>query len=332
MTNVAVLREQIAELEGLTAEVAGAQSFATRMMMRGIEQMHADLSEAVDVALRPELKVVIDGAPVKGHEIRVDALSRLLFSLQESISSVAQALTGKATDRASLPGLIRDTTSLRLAAVFPGSFGATLRGPVDKKVEEMLAIGQDPLFPPEEIETLLDRAVDVVLDIIDLAGVEGADDEPIIEAVLPLGGRAFKHLKELSDSIVDRDMTASLDWKHLGHETRHANVDKQSARRLNDVLTMNKVTETTETIRGHLGTASEFHGGRVEIQRDDGDVISAKVADDLVSQLGDYYSQRVEATAVVTVARSTATGNERRSYVVTGLATLPEPPQLTDVE
>lgn len=332
MTSVAVLREQIAELEALGAETEASTSFATRMMMRGIDQMRDDLTEAVDLALRPELKVVIDGAPVKGHEIRVDALSRLLYSLQESISSVAQALTGKATERASLPGMIRDSTSLRLAAVFPGSFGATLRGPVDAKIEAMIEAGQDPLFPQDEIETLLDQAVDVVLDVIDLAGAEGADDGPIIDAVLPLGGRAFKHLKDLSDAIVDREMTANLDWKHLGRETRHSTVDKQSARRLNDVLTMNRVTETTEVIRGHLGTASEFHGGRLEIQRDNGDVISAKVADDLVPRLGEFYSQRVEADAIVTIARSTATGNERKSYVVTGLATIEDPPHLPEAE
>lgn len=332
MTSVSALREQIAELEALAADTQAGTSFATRMMMRGIDQMRDDLTEAVDMALRPELKVVIDGTPVKGHEIRIDALSRLLYSLQEAISSVGQALTGKATERASLPGAIRDTTSLRLAAVFPGSFGATLRGTVDAKIEAMIEAGQDPLFPQEEIETLLDQAVAVVLDVIDLAGAEGADDGPIIEAVLPLGARAFKHLKELSDAIVDREMTANLEWRHLGQEARRATVDTRVARRLNDVLTMNRVTEATEVIRGHLGTASEFHGGRLEIQRDNGAVISAKVADDLVPRLGEFYSQRVEADAIVTIARSTATGAERKSYVVTGLATLPELAQLPEAE
>lgn len=327
MTSVSVLRGQIAELEALSTEAGATTSFATRLMMRGVGQMRDDLTAAVDLALRPELKVVIDGEPVKGHEIRIDALSRLLLSLQESISSVAQALTGKATERASLPGVIRDSTSLHLAAVFPGSFGALLRGPVDAKVEAMIQAGQDPLFPLGEVETLLDRAVDVVLDVIDLAGAEGADDGLIIDAVLPLGGRAFKHLKELSDAIVDREMTAILDWKHLGSEARQVTVDTRAARRLNDVLTMNRVNETTEVIRGHLGTASEFHGGRLEIQRDSGDVISAKVADDLVPRLGEFYSQRVEADAIVTIVRSTATGAERKSYVVTALATLPEDPR-----
>lgn len=95
---------------------------------------------------------------------------------------------------------------------------------------------------------------------------------------------------------------------------------------------MNRVTEATEVIRGHLGTASEFHGGRLEIQRDNGEVISAKVADDLVPRLGEFYSQRVEADSIVTIARSTATGAERKSYVVTALASMPEPPHLPESE
>lgn len=321
MTSVAILRERIAELEAIADEGRETRSAAARLMMRGVEQMRADLTEAVDVALRPELSVVIDGAPVRGHEIRVDALSRLLFSLQESISSVAQALTGKATERSSLPGSIRDATALRLSAVFAGSFGATLRGPIDEKVLELAAAGQDPLFPPEETATLLDQAVDAVMDVMDLAASYEVDDAPIIDAVLPFGGRAFKHLRDLSDAIVEREMTASLRWKHLGHEARQVSVDQRSAQRLNDVLTRNKVTEKTETIRGHLGTASEFHGGRIEIQLATGDVVSAKVADDLVPLLGRFYSQTVVADAIVTVARSTVTGIERKSYVVTALAT-----------
>lgn len=328
MTSVAVLREQIEELEAIALEAKELESPAVRLMMRGLHQMRTDLERAVDLALRPELEIVIEGAPVNGHEIRVDALSRLLFSLQESIASVGQALTGKATEFSSLPGDIREATSLRLAAVFAGSFGATMRGPVDKQVEEMARIGQDELFPPEPVVTLLDKAVDVVLDLIDLAGSEDLDDDPIIDVVLPLGGRAFKHLKDLSDTIVDREMTANLAWKHLGRETRRATADRRAALRLNDVLTMNKLTERPITLQGHLGTASEFHGGRVEIQlADTGDVVPARVADELVSSLGDYYGHQVQADAVVTIARSTATGRERMSYVVNALAIIEEPPE-----
>ncbi|MCW2760783.1 MAG: hypothetical protein JWR85_984, partial [Marmoricola sp.] len=77
-------------------------------------------------------------------------------------------------------------------------------------------------------------------------------------------------------------------------------------------------------------TASEFHGGRVEIRTDEGKVISAKVAEDLVPRLGDFFSKRVQAETIETIARSTATGLEKSSYVVLGLSSLPaqeeEPP------
>lgn len=49
-----------------------------------------------------------------------------------------------------------------------------------------------------------------MLQIIDLAGVDESNDDPIAEVVLPLGSWAFKHLGDLSSAIVDEEMTASL--------------------------------------------------------------------------------------------------------------------------
>lgn len=326
MSTVQAMREDIERLEQVAneAEGLGETSFAMRAAARGLRQMGAQIQRDIEVALRPQLDVTIEGVPVKGHEIRVSALSRLLHSLQESVSSVAQALTGEATARASLPALIRDSTALSLAAVFPGSFGATLRGPVDKEAEAMTAIGQDPLWDPQEHRTLLDQAVDTVLDIVALAAADEADDEPIIEAVLPLGARAFKHLKDLSDAIVDNELSANIAWTHLGEPQRQVQVSKRTAQRLNDVLTANKVTERPRQLRGYMGTASEFHGGRIEIQTDDGKVIPAKVAEDLVAELASYYTRRVQAETIETTARSTATGTEKYSYLVVGLSTLPD--------
>lgn len=330
MSTVRAMREEIERLEPVAAEAEAlaGESFGMALASQGLDHLKAQIESDIELALRPQLDITIEGAPVKGHEIRVSALSRLLHSLQESVSSVGQAITGEATARASLPGSIRDSTSFTLAAVFPGSFGATLRGPVDREVEAMTAIGQEALFDPEEHASLLDLAVDTVLDIVALAANDDGNDDPIVDAVLPLGARSFKHLKELSDAIVDNEMSASIRWNHLGLPVREVAVTKRTAQRLNDVLTLNKVTERPHTLFGYLGTASEFHGGRVEIRTDEGTVVTAKVAEDLVPRLGDYYSKRVQAETIETIARSTATGLEKASYVVLGLSTLPdEPPE-----
>lgn len=321
MSDLNALQRRIAEFDELARDSEPFDDFASGLMMSGLAQMRDDFASALDVATRPEMALVLDGPPVKGHEIRIDALSRVLSSLQEAVSSIAQAVTGKATARASLPEALRNATSLSVAGTFAGSFGVMLRGPVDEAVEAALQAGQDPLVE-HVTETALDLAVAVVLDVIDLAGDGTVDDGPIIEVVLPLGGRAFKHLKELSDVVVDRNLIATLTWRSLGREARQSTMDKGAARRLNDVLTANRVNETLNKIQGRLGTASEFRGGRIEILQPNGEVVSARVADELVPRLGEFYSHDVEADALVTTARSVATGIERSSYFVTGLSTV----------
>lgn len=322
MSSVQAMRDDLQRLEE-AAEAARAHtaSRGMRLALRGVDEMHGRIERDIELALRPALDVVLDGAPVVGHEIRVDALSKVLHSLQESVSAIAQALTGKATAQASLPGPLREQTALSLSAIFPGSFGATLRGPVDKDLAAMLAQGQEALFDPIEHESLLDRSVDTVLEIVTLASSENVDDEPIVEAVLPLGSRAYKHLLDLSSAIVDQNLSARIEWKHLGAEPREVFLTRPTARRLDDVLRMNKMSERATTIVGRLGTVSDIRN-RVEIQLDEERVISAKVADEVVPTLAEYFTLRVSADVMVTTIRSAATGKERESFVVTGLATV----------
>ena len=56
---------------------------------------------------------------------------------------------------------------------------------------------------------------------------------------------------------------------------------------------MNKIkTEKPRTITGRLGSASDIRN-RVEIETDNGRVIPAKVADDVVAQLAEFFSRIV---------------------------------------
>lgn len=327
--NVRAMRDDIRRLEEaatVTAEFDDASPLM-RMSSRGLRQMRDSIERDIDIALRPQMRIVIEGVPVTGHEVRVDALSKLLASLQEAVSSIAQSLTGKATARSSLPTGLREDTALSLATVFPGSFGATLRGPVDRQVTQAQAIGQELLFDPDEHSTLLDTAVDTVLHIVALAAADDPDDGPIIDAVLPLGSRSFKHLKDLADAIVDEQMSASIEWTTVGGEPHQAMLSRRVAQRLDDVLQRNRISEHSTQITGHLGTVSDIRN-RVEIVSDlDAQLIRANVAEEMVPNLGEYYSHRVMADVEVTTVRSTVTGAERSTFLVTALAILADAQQ-----
>jgi hypothetical protein len=322
---VAGLRADLRALESQLGEFGDLDDLSpgARLMFRGLSQVKEDLHTDLLDARRARLDVVLQGLPVSGHEVRVDALARLLHSLQESVSSVAQAMIGKATARASIPGPLRDATALRLSGVFAGSFGATLRGPILTDDDEVTLFELDA-----QTETLMDLAVEKVLDVLALASDSGPIDDAIVEAVLPLGARSYKHLKELSAAIIDEEMSAQIDFASPAVERRTAILDKRVARSLGDALGRTRITEDQEVMVGHLGTVSDIRN-RVELQTAD-KIISARVPDEVVPELARFYSRRVSATFDVTIARSLVTGEERRSYLLVGLADATEPTLPTD--
>ena len=240
MRTPADVRADLERLDGVlnskTADTPG-----TNLMAQGLQHVRQSLEAELDEVRRARLDVLLDGAPVVGHEVRIDALAEILHSLQESVSSVAQALAGKATARAQIPGPLRARTALRLAAVYPGSFGAVLHGPT---VEE--TVGSPVLDFAEEVPTILDEAVDKVLTIVDLANVDDVNDDPIIEAVLPLGSRAFKHLSDLSSSVVNQEFTARFQFASPNGEPHAATLTRLSAQRLSDALGRNRISERQE--------------------------------------------------------------------------------------
>lgn len=313
MRSLSGIRADLERLEGTLEAMDQAQgSPAVALMRRGLEEIRDDLRTDLEDARRARLDVLLDGAAVTDHEVRIDALAKLLRSLQETVSSVAQALTGKATSRAAIPAPLREQTSLHLAAVYPGSFGAILRGPSPDA-------GDQTLFDfVDEVPTLLDIAVDRMLTIIDLANGTDVNDDPIIEAVLPLGSRAFKHLTDLSSAIVDERMTAALSWRSPATQPRDVSLTLAAARRLDDVLGRNKMTEREAVLEGRLGTVSDIRN-RVELQTDAGDIVAAKVIEEIVPQLATYYTRRVRATFDVTTVRSQVTGEERNAFTLVGL-------------
>lgn len=324
MSSVSDLRDHLNRLDDAVAGFGSATeaSPALALMQRGLVEVRDDVQQQYQDARRARLNIVLNGVPVLGHEVRVDALAQLLHSLQESVSAVAQALTGKATSSAAIPGPLRDATALSLSGVFAGSFGAVLRGP---------ALETDPDQPMfdfvDETTTLLDDAVDRVLTVIDLAGSGEANDDPIIEAVLPLGSRAFKHLADLSSAFVNDEMTAVLDYVSPGSQPRAVRLTRAAARRLDDVLGRNKMSERETVLDGRLGTVSDLRN-RVELQTDVGNIVSARVIEEIVPELGRFYTKRVAATFQVATVRSLVTGLERDSYVLVGLADADEQTEL----
>ncbi|NDZ83653.1 hypothetical protein G3I19_35115 [Streptomyces sp. SID10853] len=262
---------------------------------------------------RRRMDVALTGPATSAHEVRVSVLGPFLANLQESVSAVAQALTGRPTNAASIPRPIREMTALSASALFPSSFGVALYGPERE-------IPQDSLFPDlrGDLPTVLDDAVDTVLDVVDLSENTGRSDDRLAEQLVPLGQRAMKHLGALTAGLTDAELGLRLTWYAEGGRPRHSQWTPDGAQRVR-YLCEHSEFQTPEvlSVTGWLGSASALRG-TVEIRTDGGEIIRARTDEEITPRLGAYFGNRVEADVEVTTVRS-AGGRERKNYAVVAL-------------
>jgi hypothetical protein len=265
-------------------------------------QVQAVSARRLDIALTGELTA--------HHTVRISVLGPFLANLQESVSAVAQALTGRPTSHAPIPKPVRDMTALSASALFPSSFGVTLYGPGEEEAEE----GQF-VVPVGDLGTVLDDAMDKVLDIIDLSEGSGPSDDLLAEELVPLGPRAMKHLGALTAGLADAGVGLRATWHGRTGQTRSGEWSPDGAQRVRDLCEQSEFEEAeTATIVGWLGSASALRG-TVEIRTDSGEVIRAKTDEALTPHLREFFENRVEAVVEFTRVRS-AGGRERRIYAV----------------
>ncbi|MEU1872815.1 hypothetical protein RKD32_003032 [Streptomyces sp. SAI-195] len=283
--------------------------FSARQRRRLFQALNVEQEEIE----RPRLDVALTGATTAEHTVPVSTLGPFLTNLQESVAAVAQALTGKPTSFASIPRDIRDATTLRAATVFPSSFGLTIYGPEPESAENIL-------FPDlyRENRTVLDDAVDTVLDIVDLSEGPSQTNDMLAEQLVPLGQRALKHIGALTSGLSEASVGLRVAWHTQGGQVRRSDWSPSGVQRVRYLCEVSEFTESeTVTITGWLGAASSFNG-KIEIRSDGGELIRASTDEELTPLLHEFFNKRVEAEVEVTKVQF-AGGRERKIYAVTSL-------------
>ena len=264
------------------------------------------------------LDVALTGPTTADHTVRIAALGQFLANLQDSVSAVAQALTGRPTIVSSIPRTLQESTSLSATAVYPSSFGVTLFG-TQTETED------DGLFPmPVEASgAVLEDAVAKVLDIVDFSESMGLSDDLLTEELVPLGQRAMKHLGLLTKGLVEADLGLRMKWHGRNGQTRSGEWSPDGVRRVL-YLCQQSQFEDPEGVRivGWLSNADTLRG-TVEIRTDGGEVIRAKTDEEVTPRLREYFDNRVEADAEVTIVHSVG-GRVRKNYAILALRNIHE--------
>ncbi|MFE6287827.1 hypothetical protein [Streptomyces sp. NPDC057877] len=240
-------------------------------------------------------------------------LGQWLISFQEAVTTVAHALdeSRPTHDYGPLPQAVRKATRLYAAATFPSSYGMVL---------EEAPVGADELPLPDVAtkESLLDRAMGQILDITDRAEAGPGAVDAVIETALPLGGRVFSRLADLTDVLADSGADIRLTWSSPYGGVRASRLGARGAQQCRDALRAVQPEEQQQQMVGRLVGGSMLRR-TVEIETADRGVITARVDHEVTSLLSAYANRRITADVLVSTARSPH-GREHHSYVVLQLA------------
>jgi len=296
------LDSSIAEMEPLAAEFPSVE-----MTVKSMQFQRNDLEAQLEALRRTTAVLRFDGQGVHGHEMKVGTLGRLLTSFQQTISALGQSIVARATRVGPLDRNVLAATELAFAGSFAGSVGIELKARDTGEDERLI-----------DTDTLLDTATKQLIGALDQVA-RGVDEDILLETVLPWGSRTYKHLRQWAEYMSQDELSAYLWVKGETGQEASVQLSGRDVARLTSALDRNVISETVETIEGHLGTVSDFRN-RVEIVTDGRRILTARVDDSLVPELGQYFSREVRAVIELNTTKSRATGLERTYRLIRELS------------
>lgn len=306
------------ELKDLDAAI-GATSEATdefgvQLMRESLVRRRELLVEEADGVL--ELALRGDVPQVTGAEVPL--VAGVLGSLQESLASIAQVLSGEPTSRGLIPGAIKDMVALRIAWAAPGSLQLKLVPvhPASEEPEPEATLFDTAESDEEEEEpTLLDQSMDRLIGL--LSDSDEEEQEQLLQGIADVGPRATLHLQHLSKTLGEAGANASLTWRSARSQ-RSTRFTRSAAQRL--AVTLEEVQEESREVvyTGRLVGGSLVHRS-FELELEDGSLVAGKVSDDALAQMVDMPLGQ-DCTAYIEIREATLpSGEMREAHTLTRL-------------
>ena len=249
------------------------------------------------------IDVRLHGAGMVGHRVPVRRATAILGSLQEALTSIAQAVVREPTARGVVERRVHDATELIFSpAVSPGSVVFHL----SKSPDEQL-----PLFAPDAAPSLIDRAVSGLLDVMGDERSGDHDDPSLASRLRVLGPRTAKHLNDLVTRVVSDDIDVELTWRGTARP-RTVDLTRERASLLRTAISINEQEVQVVTVLGRLRTISTVTSADLVTEDERRYKIAVPVG--LRPALGRYHDQQVEARLREVTKWSTSTGVEKKTY------------------
>lgn len=300
------LRRRLAELD---EALQGQQrilrdrpdSFAFRLSCKSLLELQGRLKgELISLVQHRDhetVKVALSGRAFLDHSASLAHLGTFLIRLQKLYSSVAQAITSGPTLRGPIAQAIRSATDLKLAAVYPSSFGMELR-------------------VPSQFDILGNSVAANALDSM-FALLRAAEDEAKLSEISgEMGRRTAAHLTQVASSLRKEGTELAIWWTdYAGTQYTWESSTAATDRIINYYNTTTETRSETKRMVGLLVGASLLRN-RFELLLQDRNTIQGKFIPSLVPAVARRFGQVCSATVDETEQLDKATGQRRTYYTL----------------
>lgn len=309
-TRLAVIRRRDAELDEafknqIVMQRHHPNSFAVSLATKSLEARRDIIASEIKDLLRyrvnEPVRLSLDGSSFHDHSAGIGTLAIFLIRFQKLYSAVAQAIQTGPTLRGPIALALREATELRLAELYPSSFGMELYVPTQLDIMGR-SVSADSLYKMFELLQSSD------------------DDKKLMEMSGTLGGRVVSHLRSLASQLSNSETIINLSWNdYTGNTNLWSSSSDNSRKIVANLKEIIHVSSSKKTYVGVLGGGSLFRHSFELRRSDDGALIEGSMLPVLLDDMKENFGKSCVVDVDETEVTDKASGEKKTYYILTGI-------------
>ena len=196
------IRRRLSDLDGALAGQqdllrSNPNSFSYQLSAKSLISLQGKLKSELVALLRERrnevVKISLDGGKYSRHSASLTDLGHFLVRFQSLYSSVAQAIKSGPTQRGRIPNTLLNATDMRLASVFPSSFGMEVYVPSEYDMHG---------------NSITNDALEVLFQLLGSL----KNEDKIMRFSGELGKRSFGHLRRMAQDLNRSGSDINISW------------------------------------------------------------------------------------------------------------------------
>lgn len=307
------IRRRLSDLDGALAGQqdllrSNPESFSFQLSAKSLISLQGKLKAELVSLLRERrnevIKISLDGGKYSRHSASLTDLGHFLVRFQSLYSSVAQAIKSGPTLRGRIPNTLLNATDLKLADVFPSSFGMEVYVPSEYDMHG---------------NSITNDALEVLFQL--LGSLE--NEEKIMRISGELGKRSFGHLRRMAQDLTRAGSDINISWSDYTGTINTWAAKVQDTEQALSYLDNIIESRSTEVEYEGLLVGASLLKNRFELLLPDQVLIEGKVVSGISKQIQDNFGSRCRVRVAETELIDR--GNQDRKVFYTLTEILGEP-------